>query len=63
MNDLRVYVSSFSTVFQSYQDDGWVIMKGCEKCDPFTSEQILPQAGLEPLTTRSAGLLGVDSFL
>ena len=20
---------SFSTVFQSYQDDGWVIMKGC----------------------------------
>ena len=20
---------SFSTVFQSYQDDGWIIMKGC----------------------------------
>ena len=22
-------ISSFSTVYQSYQDDGWVIMKGC----------------------------------
>ena len=21
--------TSFSTVFQSYQEDGWVIMKGC----------------------------------
>ena len=21
----------FSTVFQSYQDDGWMIMKGCEQ--------------------------------
>ena len=21
--------TSFSTIFQSYQDDGWVVMKGC----------------------------------
>ena len=27
--------TSFSTVFQSYQDDGWVIMKGCVQWNPF----------------------------
>ena len=25
---------SLSTVFQSYQDDGWVMMKGCVKWNP-----------------------------
>ena len=24
----------FSTVFQSYQDDGWVIMNGCVEWNP-----------------------------
>ena len=26
--------TSFSTVFQSYQHDGWLIMKGCLQCNP-----------------------------
>ena len=26
---ITCYFTSFSTVFQSYQDDGWVIMEGC----------------------------------
>ena len=34
-------VLPFATVFQSYQDDGWVIMKGCEQWNPFTFEKIL----------------------
>ena len=31
MDDLGCYwdFTSFSTVFQSYQDNGWMIMKGC----------------------------------
>ena len=32
MDDLQFYV--FSTVFQSYQDDGQVIMKGCVQWNP-----------------------------
>ena len=41
--------TSFSTVFQSYQDDGWMIMKLKAVCNgtPFTVEQISPQAGIE----------------
>ena len=34
--------TSFSTVFQSYQDDGWMLMKGCVQWNPFRIE-----AGLE----------------
>ena len=26
--------NSFSTVFQSYQDDGWMVMKGCGQWNP-----------------------------
>ena len=39
MEDLRFYV--LLTVFQSYQDDVWMIMKGCV-CNgsPFTVEKI-----------------------
>ena len=33
--------SSFSTVFQSYQDDGRMIMKGSVQWNPFTIEKIL----------------------
>ena len=38
--------TSFSTVFQSYQDDGWLLMKDCV-CDGilFTVEKISPHAG------------------
>ena len=33
---------SFSTVFQSYQDDGRLIMKGCVKMALFGVEKTLP---------------------
>ena len=49
-SDLRFLTcdfTSFSTVFQSYQDDGWVIMKGCVQWTPFMAGKISPQAGLE----------------
>ena len=32
MDDLGIFVTL--TVFQSYQDDGWVIMKGCAQRNP-----------------------------
>ena len=37
----------FSTVFQSYQDDGRLIMKGCVQWNLFTVEKIWPGAGIE----------------
>ena len=39
--------TSFSTVFQSYQDDRRMIMKGCVQWKPFTVEKISPRAGIE----------------
>ena len=39
--------TSFSTVFQSYQDDGKLIMKGLCNGAPLTVEKILPSAGIE----------------
>ena len=47
--------TSFSAGFQSYQDDGRVIKKAVCNGTLFTVEKILPQAGLEPRTARSAG--------
>ena len=41
---------SFSTVFQSYQDDKQLIMKAVCNGIPFTVEKILPLAGIK-LTT------------
>ena len=38
---------SFSTVFQSYKDDGRLIMKAVCNGAPFTVEQISPQAGIK----------------
>ena len=38
--------TSFSTVFQSYQDDGQIIMAVCNGI-PFMIEKISPQAGLK----------------
>ena len=53
--------ASFSTVhvYQLYQDDGWMIMKGCVQWDPkpVTAEINLPQAGLEPLIPRYSRLV------
>ena len=45
--------TSFSTVFQSYQDDERLIMKGCVQWNPVTAEKISPQAGIELATARS----------
>ena len=47
--------TSFSTVFQSYQDDGRMIMEGYVQWNLFTFNKIWPQAGLELWTARSAG--------
>ena len=44
-----------STVFQSYQDDGRVIMKGCVQWNPFTVERTSRRAGLELGAARSVG--------
>ena len=40
--------TSFLTVFQSYQDVGMLIMKGCVQTGAsFAVEKILPRAGIE----------------
>ena len=39
-------LTSFSTVFQSYQVDGRLIVKGCVQWN-FTVEKISPRAGIE----------------
>ena len=48
-------LTSFSTVFQSYQDDGQMIMKGLCNGILFTAEKISPRSGLELWTARSVG--------
>ena len=46
--------TSFSTVFQSYQDDGRVIMKSSvQKSDVSVGYCCLPPAGLEPVIILS----------
>ena len=47
--------TSFSTVFQSYQDDEGLIMKAVCNGTPFTVEKILPRTGIELGTPRSVG--------
>ena len=40
-NDMsHINFSSFSTVFQQYQDSGWMIVKGCVQENAFTIEKI-----------------------
>ena len=41
------HFTSFSTVFQSYQDGGMLIIKAVCNGTPFTVEKISPQAGIE----------------
>ena len=50
-------LTSFSTVFQSYWDDGWMIMKGCEQRIPITIEKRLPHAGLKLGTSLMHALM------
>ena len=52
-----LYFMSFSTVFQSYQDHGQVIRKGCVQWNQVTIEKSLPHAGLKPRIARSVGQL------
>ena len=49
--------TSFSTVFQSYQDDGWMIMKIKLSAmeSRLRSTRSLPQVGLKLTTARSVG--------
>ena len=43
--DLRF--TFFLTVFQSYQDDAWMIMKGCVQWNSFMIVKISPQVRME----------------
>ena len=54
MDDLRFF-TFFLTVFQSYQADGQMIMKGCVQWNPVYGVKILPQVGLDLGATRSVG--------
>ena len=44
-----------STVFQSYQDDGWMIMNSSVQWNRFRVERFPPEAEIEPGTARSVG--------
>ena len=47
---------SFSTVFESYQEDGQMIMKGCAQWNPvYSCEEYSPWVGLKLGTARSVG--------
>ena len=51
---MTCYFTSFSTVFQSYQDDGWVIMKGCVQWQPVNIlKRFPPSLGMEPRNTQA----------
>ena len=45
MDDLGFYV--LLTVFQSYQDDVWMIMKDCAQWNSVTVEKISPRVRIE----------------
>ena len=49
-------MSSISTVFQSYQVDGWVFMKGCVQLNLIYGwKDLAVRAELEPEIARSVG--------
>ena len=54
MDDLQFY-DFFLAVFQSYEDDRWVIMKGCVQWNPFKIEKILASGGNWTGNPRSVG--------
>ena len=39
--------TSFLTVFQSYQDNGWMIIKGCVQWNSFTAEKVSSRVRIE----------------
>ena len=39
--------TSFLTVFESYQDDGRLVIKGCVQWSSSTVEKISPRAGIQ----------------
>ena len=43
-------VTTFSTEFQPYQDDEWVIMKSCLQWNPFTIDMIFSSGRVSPNT-------------
>ena len=45
--DVTCDFTSFSTVFQLYQDHGMLIMKGCVQCSSISVEKISLRAGIE----------------
>ena len=45
---MTYHFMSFSTIFQSYQDDGQMTMKVCVQWKPFMVEKISIQGGIEP---------------
>ena len=54
--DGRLAILRHLRVFQSYQDDGLVIMEGLVQCNPASRlKRVPPPAGLKPRIARSAG--------
>ena len=53
--------TSFSTVFQSYRDNGWVIMKGYVQWNSVYDEKDHLKLGSNPAPLP--GLLKINSFL
>ena len=47
--------TSFSTVFQSYQDDGQIIMKGCVQWNSVDGWENFPSSGARTRASRSVG--------
>ena len=56
---MTCHFTSFLTVFQSYQDDVRMIMKGCVKWNPIYSKKTVPTAGLRLRTARLTKLPGL----
>ena len=46
MEDLQFY--AVVTVFQSYKDDGWMVIKGLSRGPVLTFGKILPERSLNP---------------
>ena len=46
MEDLQFY--AVVTVFQSYKDDGWMVIKGLSRGPVLTVGKILPERSLNP---------------
>ena len=47
--------TSFSTVLQSYEDNEWMIMKGCVQWNPVYGLEDFTSSGIKPRSARSVG--------